>query len=325
MHGYTFCFSLILLGLLNGAPAGRAETADALTLVGSTQLPHSFDNRTFTVWSGGGFLLVQDRFSSSPTIHILDRNGAETSTFTFSIPGAGRINLYDNSVARGLDGSLALIGTTYSNDSTGAMFVAWVSLDRREQTIIRTTPYFPEAVTVASDGTIWVAGELMKRKPEKPDYSQELIRHYDKTGKLLGAFLPWSTLEMNSAFSPTPSVRSVLVSAKDRVGWYSPGANTYIEFSLAGSVINRFRTVHHDPSNLITVALCEDGSVFASTGIMRDVEQTNWGILTLNRQQSDWTLLPRKEQSGMLFGCDGERIASSTDSSTVSWLEPATK
>jgi hypothetical protein len=319
--------ALILVGLLNGVPAGRAETPDALMVVGSTQLqvPYTFDHSRFALWSGGEFLLVEDRHSSFPTIHILDPKGAEISTFTFSIPGAGPINLWDNSVARGSDGSLALIGTTYFNDSTGVMFVAWVSPDGKEQTIIRTTPFYPRAVTVASDGTIWVAGDVHKGKPEKPDYSQELIRRYDKTGKLLGSFIAWSSLGTNPRIiAPTPVIYSVLLSLKDRVGWYSPASETYIEFSLEGSVISRFLTAPHSQEDVITVALCEGGGLFASTKIVRG-EERNWGIFTLNRQRGDWTLVPRNEQWGMLFGCDGTRIASSTDSSTVSWLEPTTK
>jgi hypothetical protein len=273
----------------------------------------------------GEFLLVEDRFSSFPTIHILDPKGAEISTFTFSIPGAGPIHLWDNSVARGLDGSLALIGTTYFSDSTGGMFVAWVSPDGKEQTIVRTTPFCPRAVTVASDGTIWVAGDVHKWEPEISDYSQELIRRYDKTGKLLGSFITWSSLGTNPSFSaPTPVVDSVLVSLKDRVGWYSPASETYIEFSLEGSVISRFPTAPHNREDVITVALCEGGGLFASTKIARG-EQRNWGIFALNRERGDWTLIPRNEQWGMLFGCDGTRIASSTDSGTIAWLKPTTE
>jgi hypothetical protein len=46
--------ALILAGSLNGVSAGRAETADALMVVGSTQLqvPYSFDHNRFALWSG---------------------------------------------------------------------------------------------------------------------------------------------------------------------------------------------------------------------------------------------------------------------------------
>jgi hypothetical protein len=303
--------------------AGRAATADALTPTGSTEIPFSLVSGTFAVWSGGAFVFVKDRSSKSPIFQFFDRNGTQVSQFTFTIPGASLINIYDNSVARGLDGSLAIVGTAYTDDSKGGMFVAWVSPDRQEQTIIRTSPFFPHTVTVASDGTIWVAGYETKEHHEERDISQNLIRRYDKTGKLLGSFIPWSTLGTNP--HTVPSVRSVMLSLKDRVGWYSPLSRTYLEFSMDGSVINRFKAAPHPEHDIIHVAVCDDGGVFATTRILRGVDQTNWGIFTLDRQRGEWSLIPRNEKWGKLFGCDGTRLVSTTDFKTISWLQTPQK
>jgi hypothetical protein len=312
---------ILLLSLWAGELAGRAATADALTPAGSTQMPFTLVSGTFAVWSGGAFVFVQDRFSGAPLFRFYDRNGTQVSQFAFSIPGASRINIYDHSVALGLDGSLAIVGTAYG-DSMSDMFVAWVSPDRQEQTIIRTTPFFPYAVTVASDGTIWVAGYEPKQHHDY-DYSQHLVRRYDKMGKLLGSFIPWSTL--GTGPRPVPAVRSVLLPLKDSVGWYSSDSHTYIEFSLDGSVINRFKSAPHPEHDTTFVAMCDDGSLFASTAIIRGDQQTNWGIFTLDRQRGEWSFIPRNERWGMLFGCDGTRLASATDFQTISWLEPTVK
>jgi hypothetical protein len=317
---------ILLLSLCAGELAARAATADALTPAGSTQMPFTLVSGTFAVWSGGAFMFVQDRFSGAPLFRFYDRNGTQVSQFAFSIPGATRINIYDHSVALGLDGSLAIVGTAFTDDSRGGMFVAWVSPNREEQMIVRTSPFFPRAVTVASDGTIWVAGDETKPRPEKPDYSQNLIRRYDKTGKLLGSFIAWSSLGTGpSTISPTPSVRSVLLSLKDRIGWYSPGSNTYIEFALEGSVIKRFKTAPHQREDVINAALCDDGGLFATTHLTSANQTSNWGVLTLDRQRGEWSPIPRSEKWGMLFGCDGTRLATATDFKTISWLEPVVK
>jgi hypothetical protein len=320
MRRHVLSFQLVLLiSLWTSEPAGRAATADALTPAGSTQMPFTLVSGTFAVWSGGAFMFVQDRFSGAPLFRFFDRNGTQVSQFTFSIPGVSRMNIYDNSVSLGLDGSLAIAGTAYGDSSD--MFVAWVSPDRQEQTIIRTTPFFPKTVTVASDGTIWVAGDDTKKRHQESDFSQSLIRHYDKTGKLLGSFIPWSSLGTDPPSFP-PTVHSVLLPLKDRVAWYSPGSHTYIEFSLDGSVINRFKSAPHPKNDLIYVALCGDGGLFASIQIYGgEGNQTNWGIFTLDRQRGEWTFIPRNGRWGMLFGCDGTRLASATDFQTISWLD----
>jgi hypothetical protein len=314
---------ILLLSSWGGGLAARAATADALTPSGSTQMPFTVVSGSFAVWTGGAFLFVQDRFSGAPIFRTIDRNGIEVSQFTFTIPGASLINIYSDSVARGLDGSLAIVGTAYTGESRGGAFVAWVSPDRQEQTVIRVSPFFPHTVTLASDGTIWVAGDEFKKNRKDIDYSQHLVRRYDKNGKLLGSFVPWSSLGTDAPrYFPTPSIRSVLLSLKDRIGWYSPGSNTYIEFSLEGSVVSRFKTAPHQTDDVINVVLCDNGGLFASTQIPRGEDKTNFGIFSLDRQRSEWSLVPRNEQWGMLYGCDGTRLASTTDFRTVSWLEP---
>lgn len=322
-------FSPLLLTLLLsswvGQCASRAATADELATTGSTEMPFTLapGDITFTTWTNGSFVFVQDRYSTAPLLRFVDRNGTQVSEFKFSIPGASLINIYDNLVALGRDESLAIAGTVYSDDSRAGMFVAWVSPDRKEQTIIRTSPFFPAAVTVASDGTIWVAGhEETKQQDRKWDYSRPLIRRYDKTGKLLGSFLPWSNLD--TTVLPFPG--SVLLPLKDHVLWYSARSHVYFDFSADGSVINRVKSAPHPEHDLTHVAVCDDGGIFASTRISDNSGgQAHWGIFRLNPQRGEWTLIPRNERWGVLFGCDGTRLASTTDFKTISWLETKAK
>jgi hypothetical protein len=182
-------------------------------------------------------------------------------------------------------------------------------------------------VTIAADGTIWIAGDERWEPGMAVDRSQDLIRHYDKTGKLLGSFIPWSSLA--SATDPKPpSYDSLLVSSKDRVGWYSWRAGAYIELSLDGAVLSRLKTADHLQYELTHVALCDNGSLFVGSSINENPTQkqkAGWRIFALDRNRGEWSIIPRDERWGSLYGCDGTQIASTTNFRTISWLEPTGK
>lgn len=324
MNRSHFIFLVLLLSLLAGQRTCRAAATDRLAPAGSIGMPFTVDNSTYTTWSNGAFVSVQDRFSAAPLLRVFDRNGTEVSRFSFTIHGAGLIDMHGHCVALGLDGSLAIIGGAYSDDSQAGMFLAWVSPNRHDQTVIRVSPFFPDAVTIASDGTIWVAGHETKQQNEKRDYSRPLVRRYDRTGNLLGSFIPWSSLELEK--SVLPFVGSTLLPLSDGVLWYCPRAHLYFEISSDGSVINRFKSAPHPGPDIARVAVCGDGGLFASTRIKDNSgSQIGWGVFTLDRQRGEWTLVPRGEKWGILYGCDGTRLATTTDLKTISWLETKTK
>jgi hypothetical protein len=218
MKRYFAVFAFPIFLFLAAAPDvfGQTVTPAKLARVGSEQIPFELVSHAFAEWQEGTFVYVRDRFTAAPVFQFFDRDGHETSTFNFSIPKASLINLYDNSVALGRDGSLAIIGTAFSDDSREGMFAAWVSPNRQEQTIIRTSPFFPRAVALASDGTIWLAGDETKPHHQTPDYSRHLIRHYDKAGRLLGSFISWTGFETDSPTLP-PTLQSILLPLKDGI------------------------------------------------------------------------------------------------------------
>lgn len=313
-------FSSLLIGQ---AAAAQSSTGDALASRGSTQVPFVLGNETLGLWSRGALLIVQNRFSSAPTFRIFDRAGSLISQFSFTLPDAAMIKLYDNAVARGSDGLLAVIGSAYSNDSKGTSFLALVAPDGHAQVVVRVFPFLPRAVTVAADDTVWVAGEEKKTPGQDRDYSQHVIHRYDKTGKMVGSYVPWSSLGPDSR-SVRPTVGSLLLSSKDRIGWYSPAVRAYIEFALDGSIIARFQTAEHAVHSILTGALCDDGGAFLSSATNGGLHgKPSWSIFSLDRERGTWASIPQKEKSGILFGCDGTRLASTTDGSMIAWREHA--
>jgi hypothetical protein len=297
--------------------------ADTLTVRRTVPSPFTLANGSFAEWTGDNLVLVENRFSDSPTLTSFDREGNEISKFNFTIPRAGLIDLFDNSVVFGKDGSVALAGTAFSNDSRGAAFVAWVSPDRQHQTLMRPTGFHPQAVTMTSDGAIWVSGYLKTTQPgEKLDDTHERILRYDRSGSLLGSVSPLPNANPDSDYAHRGRPPSILVPLPDRIGWYFAGARAYIEFSFDGSPLNRFKTPEHRIADLIDVAACRNGDVFATTSIIGS-GGAHWGIFSLNRERGDWTLSTREEKWGRLFGCDGTQLVAMTDFHNISWLDTA--
>jgi len=314
----------LLVAVMNVNPLVVARAGEILAAAGKTDIPFTFTHGTFGLWSGGALLAVRDRFSAAPGVRVIDRDGREVLRFSLEIPGASRIKLYENSIARGSDGSMAAIGSAHTNDWSGT-FLAVVSPEGQTQMTVRLSPFAPHAVTIASDGTIWVVGYDTQQLPDDRDYQQHLIRRYDKNGTLLGSFLPWSQVRTPPRTLPA-AINSILVSAPGRVGWYSPSAQVYAEFALDGAVINWIKTPEHPRSAMLNVALCDDASLFVSAAVNHGPDgPASWNILTLDRQQGSWSSNPRPERWGKLFGCDGTRLATTTDSRTITWLEPAGK
>ncbi len=319
--------SLLGVSLFTAVSASLAQTAssDLLRSAGSTTIPFSFGPKTLAGWSGGVLIAVQDRFSRAPVFRVFDREGRGTANHVFVIPEAARINVY--AFAGGGDGSLVVGGTAFTRDSRGANFLAWVSPDRSEQTTIRTSPFVVSAVTMAADGTIWVAGHTKRNSAgEQWDYSQHLLRRYDRTGKLLGTSVPWSSLEAPVPHTLPPDNLSQLVSSADRVGWYSPRLRTYLEFALDGTLLKTVTGPNHDEKDIISLGLCDDGSLFLSVAVLAGPGKArSWSIHALDRQRETWHFLPQQAPWGAIYGCDGSRLATTTDLSTISWLEVSAK
>ena len=203
------------------------------------------------IWSGNSLLTIESTSSSAPIVRIHGQDGAEIQRVSVQIPGADLVNVYNNLVARSKDGYLAVGGTAYGGGNRGAAFVAVITPDGSHQVLVRTNPYGPGALTFAADGTIWVAGV------DSSGVDYFIIRRLDKNGGLLGQALSSSRF----AGTPRPASASQLVSSKDRVGWFSPVAHVYMEFSLDGKEL---ATYPASVSELDAqgMAMCEDDSVW---------------------------------------------------------------
>lgn len=199
----------------------------SLTWMEDTPFPFSWKTMRIPKWSHGALIAVQNaNDATNPLIWIAERQ--RVYSLPFEIPGAGSINVYDWD--RSFDGTrIALSGSAIDTDGRADFFVAWISSDGTNAVIRRTSRYIPRRIAIAADGTLWTAGQELNGPPDAG-----VFRHFDRTGKPLGAFVPRSSFpDPIVLYDHTGRMRA----AKDRVVWYSPRGSRYMEISLQGAVL----------------------------------------------------------------------------------------
>jgi hypothetical protein len=282
------------------SPAGSAQIIDLHTDL----MPR---------WTGGALIAIENDDTATPIIHMYDETGQEMLPIAFSIPGAQVIHI--QGFSRGSDGTFAVAGWIAGQDLRPKEgFLSLVSPDHRTIQTTRPAPYFPASVTIAPDGTLWTMGaEMVNGNPAAPglDPRHGLIRHFDKNGSQIGAFVPRSDI------GKWPGLGALMASSKDRVGWYARSAQLYYEVTFDGKA-TRFPGIASpgDRTLVDALALTDDNQVFAEARQSQKGSQ----LYRLDRTSGAWVpiaapagttvVLPSGVTAGpSLFGGDGNRLA----------------
>jgi hypothetical protein len=291
-----------VVGAVLAQPARLVSSAQRLTF------PVSLEGKRVPNWSGNAFVVADGLAAEPGSFLAWDRSGALVFSAAFSIPGAA--HTYVDGYTRGTDGTLALCGQSYAGDGRGAPFIAWISADGNSQHVIRTEPYTPYLIAMAADGTLWTVGrELNANRSERSgvNLSAGVLRHFDRSGKLLGDFLPRSSFTTSVELLVTSGY---MAASADRVGWFHHDNNAngaYTEVEPDGTIANypipqlanRKGALQFDG-----FALTDSGNVFVS---MREGGANSGpSVFSLNRSTMQWsqvTLSPAV--SGNYFGLRG--------------------
>lgn len=299
-------------------PIAAYAQPSAVSDSGTMTVPFVFDGKRPPVW-GGGALVVADGPVVSPNIFMaFNRDGRQVFDAGFSIPGASKTTI--DGFARGADGTVALCGQSYASDGRGAPFIALISADGDSQQVIRTEPYMPVVVAVAPDGTLWTVGlELNFDTHSEKGVNREagVLRHYDRNGKSLGAFIPRSIIKDTSHLTLQGSM---LAATADRVGWLhydvtgrAPGA--YVEVSRDGKVSSYpLPQPQGDQPNflyLCGMAITDSGDVFAVVGNFVNKQLSSFTLVVLNRSKGLWlpVRMPISGRWALLLGSAGDELA----------------
>jgi hypothetical protein len=106
----------------------------------------------------------------------------------------------------------------------------------------------------------------------------------------------------------------LMLASADKVVWYPPESNEYVEFSLDGTIAARNPTATVNARQRFSgAALCSGGRLFVGRvthggdGTPERFEVLSWG-----RSTRSWRVVANLPQSrsGWLYGCEGERLVS---------------
>jgi hypothetical protein len=247
------------------------------------------DRASQPFWLGKFMVEVEDPESRSPTFELTDHDG-HTERVPFELPDTAYIQGLRYS--GGADGSIIAIGTALKGKSSGACFIAWISPDRKHQTVIQAYPFVPEALAVASDSTIWSVGTLFDDDKMKT-IADNVIRRYDTSGKLLSS-LTVSGLRAPAGWGNDATMGSALRASRDRIGWFTSG-DQYLEFSLEGREMERFEgpsgwgAPSRDPTLnywVVGFALSSENQVVVTAILAKDEKSER--MVVLNRTARTW-------------------------------------
>jgi hypothetical protein len=301
---WAWWFRLLWVPVALAAPGYPASSA-SLAWHHDAKLSHEIISADTPRWSGGALVSDEGILTASPLIRTFDREGRELlPPFAFTIPEARSIDVF--SLARGLDGTIALCGVAFDSDGRYSSFLASVPPSHDNVQIVRASPFTPYRVAVASDGTVWAVGiELINGEEPEASRSAGVIRHFDKSGREVGSFIARSTIESASMVE-----QGYFAAGRDRIGWYPQGGKRYIEISQDGT-ITQFPALPLRTEEQVTgIALTDDAGTYVST---YDHEASSWRILTVNNAHSGWSHVEvptnlRSILRTFLRGADGNNL-----------------
>ena len=162
---------------------------------------------------------------------------------------------------------------------------------------IATGTYLPSHVCFAPDHSIWTLGNEERQSPGNyADYF--LLRHYSRSGELLGQFLSRSTFPAEAHAGQVMVGLWALRIAGGRIGALMRNAgekmrSLWLESDLQGQETGRWITSGGTPA-----AMTESGAVYA---------QNSEGISVLDRASGSWKRVPQSSND-ILLGAEGNAL-----------------
>jgi WD40 repeat protein len=226
------------------------------TIVRSNQINWDFSGQPVPRYKGG-FVVAYDL--DHVTVRAFDRAGALVATGKLTLPGAVKVMVRDVAVAPG--GDFVMTATAQDGSGRTASVIAWMDHGGSLLRVVRTSPFAPFQICFANDGTLWAVGRVHDDSfNDVPGH--DIIRLYDPEGRMLKSLLP------SDSFTPVrwhPAHDSFLVSGKDRMGFYSINAAEWVEMSLSGELLGRWKTAPlPEGTTLVGAGLTSSADVYLS-------------------------------------------------------------
>jgi hypothetical protein len=148
-----------------------------------------------------------------------------------------------------------------ANGAGSVSTIVWIDPAGKIRSVVRTSPFAAFHVAFANDGTLWAVGRISNASFED-EPNHDILRQYDAEGRVLRTMLPSGGF---SSDGKHPAYRSFLATSNDRIGLYCATANEWVELSLTGDVIGRWKTTGGPPIGALTgAAVTASGAVYVS-------------------------------------------------------------
>ena len=237
---------------------------------------------------------------------------------TLEIPGVYHLQIRYAAVSP--EGWVAVSAGAYSEDAAHVSVLIWVRPDGTVARAVRTSPYAPNQMVFAPDGSLWTLGRLKTADNNGDVPDGAVMRHYDRNGQKIGEALPLSGFpamhETRTARYPpaAPFWEAVIFPGLDRLGLFCPGMTEYIELSWDGAVLGRWRTAPiSEDSPVWAAAFGKEGAVVALVGATsRTLDKGTGNFIPMETGS---------ERIGNLAGGDGTRLLFRTDTGKYMWFE----
>ena len=288
-------------------------------LVRTVQIPRDFTNQAFPRFSNG-FVLAYD--FDRAIVRSYDRTGRALMEVPLSIPDGAGIRVRDTAALP--DGTIAVKASATADRGRAVGVIFWISPQGKVMRIVRTAQFGARRVAFAADGTLWAAGRVYDYAYNSlPEY--DVLRQYDAQGRLVRTVLPRSTF---AAGLREPSSDSFLLTAKDRIGFFSLTSNQYVELSLSGDVLGNWKVAPPADVDIAGAALTASGRVFLSGQWRRKMDDPReWELLLYELDKRSGALrridFPQTgvHRATVLVGSEGEELVfESKPPASISWF-----
>ena len=257
-RGRIFIGTVVVLTAL-----GFSQVRAGIVFERSQSAPYTFTER-YPHWTWGSMVGTESNRTAAPRIVSASPTGAPDIKI-LTIPGAATIVV--ESASRTPAGGLAVCGAAYESTGKAAGFLGLLGPGEADFRIIRLYPYFPYALAVAGDGSVWTSGdEMIDSNPNATGIDPKLatLRHFDSLGKLVQGMVPRDSLQ--SAFSAS---YGFIEAAQGRIGWYTgpfsgPGS-VYYEVTQDGTLTKYPGIDLRQHERVTGIALASNGRTYATT------------------------------------------------------------
>lgn len=313
VHSAMRLVGLSAVVVLPGVSAAEARLSSP---VASVSIARSFGDKPIPKWENG-FLVAFDSDQVPATVTAYGRTGRPVTEASIYLPELHGLVL--KGTAASPMGVLAVTGSAWTADGRAAAFIAWINPTGAVDRVVRTAPFGAFKLCFSQDETLWAVGRELN-----PDHRGEpphdVLRHYDREGRLLQSLLPKASFPRYD--DRHPGEMAVLAASGNRVGLYSARAREWIEVSVFGSILGRWKGVDTgSPLATRGVAFTSDGSVYLSM-LEGGGAQPRTQVYKLNKQLGTWERVATSGPYARILGADGNQVVVTPGLPQLLWIRP---